>query len=58
MLNARPAKIKLSFWGVRGSIPSSPDPSEYDAKLFNILKTCQLRNLKVLKILSPICLWR
>ncbi len=46
MLNARPAKIKLSFWGVRGSIPSSPDPSEYDAKLFNILKTCQLRNLK------------
>jgi len=37
--------INLSFWGVRGSIPSSPEPSEYDQKLVKILKDCQKKNL-------------
>lgn len=37
--------INLSFWGVRGSIPSSPEPSEYDQKLVEILKDCQKKNL-------------
>jgi len=31
-------KTTLSFWGVRGSIPSSPEPSEFDLKILNILK--------------------
>ena len=32
--------VSVSFWGVRGSLPSSPDPSEFDYKLFQILKDC------------------
>jgi len=41
MSNGISAHINISFWGVRGSIPSSPDPSEYDQKLVKILKDCQ-----------------
>lgn len=37
--------IDLTFWGVRGSLPTSPDPSEFEIKLKNILKDCQRQKL-------------
>lgn len=37
--------IDLTFWGVRGSLPTSPDPSEFEIKLKNILKDCQQQKL-------------
>ena len=40
------SEILVSFWGVRGSIPTSPEPSEYDDKLYNILKNCSSENLQ------------
>lgn len=46
MSNNNSENIKLSFWGVRGSIPSSLDPVEYDYKLLQILKDTQKRTFK------------
>ena len=43
---AKAATLKLSFWGVRGSIPSSPKPAEFEDKLFEIMKDCQRRKFK------------
>jgi phosphoribosyl 1,2-cyclic phosphodiesterase len=37
--------IKLQFYGVRGSFPSSPDNAEMDAKLFWILKDANRHRL-------------
>jgi len=45
MSNENSANIYVSFWGVRGSIPSSPEPSEYDQKLISILKDCRRKKL-------------
>lgn len=45
MSNENSANIYVSFWGVRGSIPSSPEPSEYDQKLINILKDSRRKKL-------------
>jgi phosphoribosyl 1,2-cyclic phosphodiesterase len=46
MPNQESKKTTLSFWGVRGSIPSSPEPSEFDLKILNILKDFSARGIK------------
>lgn len=44
MLDENSDTMHLTFWGVRGSLPTSPDPSEFEYKLRRILKDCRGKN--------------
>lgn len=45
MIKTSPEKIKLHFWGVRGSLPTPPDNQEIEDKIVDLLKKAARQDL-------------